>query len=99
MSFVRSKVLIAAFNKTVQVYRYFDTWLIVYQGNLIGDPLEIEIFNKIDAKLEVDESAEDDYAKNFVRVDQSQIFQLKQYPFSSDLARASTLARGRLRRF
>ena len=64
-----------------------------YNNELIGDPLEIEIFEKINAKLEIDQIASADDQQHYVNVLNDKIYQLKQYPFSSELARASTLAK------
>ena len=64
-----------------------------YNNELIGDPLEIEIFEKINAKLEIDQTASADDNQHYVSVHNDKIYQLKQYPFSSELARASTLAK------
>ena len=59
----------------------------VVNGKIVGDPLDLEIFNHSDSKLDVP----------IMKVPKKNIFakisQLKQFPISSELARQSVLVK------
>ena len=80
----------------------------VVNGKIVGDPLDLEIFNHSDSKLDVPimkipkknifAAFATSFAANFAAaftasVGNSKISQLKQFPFSSELARQSVLVK------
>ena len=80
----------------------------VDNGKIVGDPLDLEIFNHSDSKLDVPimkvpkknifAAFATSFAANFAAaftasVGNSKISQLKQFPFSSELARRAKLNR------
>lgn len=80
----------------------------VVNGKIVGDPLDLEIFNHSDSKVDVPivkvpkknifAAFATSFAANFAAaftasVGNAKISQLKQYPFSSELARQSVLVK------
>ena len=80
----------------------------VVNGKIVGDPLDLEIFNHSDSKLDVPimkvpkknifAAFATSFTANFAAaftasVGNSKISQLKQFPFTSELARQSVLVK------